>query len=86
MIGKQGKQPLTEQTGKRVEDGFPELPRPMEEDAKPSYINRSEKVEDGHEAFDSRMKHPFRANDFPNDKVKPSFNNVPNAGYNEFSE
>jgi hypothetical protein len=86
MIGKKGKQPPTEQSGSRVEDGFPEMPRPMLEDEKPSHIARSEKVEDGHEASDVRMKHPFRANDFSNDTVKPSFNNVPNGGYNQFEE
>lgn len=65
---------------------FPEMPRPMMEDEKPSHISRSEKVGDGHVDSADRMPHPFRTDDYPRQQIKPSFNNVPNGGYNQFEE
>ncbi len=85
MIGKKGKQPLNEQS-ERANDGFPEMPRPMMEDEKPSHIKSSEKTGEGHEDFGHRMPHPFKQNDWHQGEIKPSFNNVPNGGYNEFEE
>jgi hypothetical protein len=86
MIGKKGKQPHGDQGASRVEDGFPEMPRPMLEDEKPSHIKSSQGVEDGHEDYGNRMPHPFRKDDWPKQQIKPSFNNVPNGGYNQFEE
>jgi len=79
MIGKQGKQPLDEQS-ERPEDGFPEMPRPMLEDSKPAYIRSSQKVGYGHEAGSVET---FNA-DWPTGEIKPSFNSGPNGGKKGF--
>jgi hypothetical protein len=82
MIGKLGKQPLNE-ISERPEDGFPEMPRPeLVGDAKPAYIRSSQKASYGHEPSTERMIPPNFG--WPEQEIKPSFNVIPNGGYNEF--
>jgi hypothetical protein len=75
MIGKLGKQPLTE-VSERPEDGFPEMPRSgLQGDDKPKYIRSSQKVGYGHEAGSVET---FNEG-WPEGEVKPSFNSGPNG-------